>query len=95
ILVDFGGFWWILVDSMDPGGFWWILVDSGGFYGSWWNLRLLSDTNEIEMMAHDTSSSDHTTPTAQTPDKKFKLVMKSNMVAPASIDVPSSIPVAN
>ncbi|CAF3528316.1 unnamed protein product [Rotaria socialis] len=54
-----------------------------------------SDTNEIEMMAHDTSSSDHTTPTAQTPDKKFKLVMKSNMVAPASIDVPSSIPVAN
>ncbi|CAF4438668.1 unnamed protein product [Rotaria socialis] len=54
-----------------------------------------SDTNEIEMMAHDTSSSNHTTPTAQTPDKKFKLVMKSNMVAPASIDVPSSIPVAN
>ncbi|CAM4940059.1 unnamed protein product [Rotaria socialis] len=45
--MDPGGFWWILVDSMDSGGFygfWWILVDSmdpGGFYGFWWNLRLL------------------------------------------------------
>ncbi|CAF3899796.1 unnamed protein product [Rotaria magnacalcarata] len=53
------------------------------------------DTNEIEMMTHDTSSSDHTTPTASTFDKKFKLVIKSNMVAPAPIVVSSSIPVAN
>ncbi|CAF1341464.1 unnamed protein product [Rotaria magnacalcarata] len=53
------------------------------------------DTNEIEMMTHDTSSSDHTTPTTSTFDKKFKLVIKSNMVAPAPIVVSSSIPVAN
>ena len=27
ILVDIGGYWWIVVDN---GGYWWILVDSGG-----------------------------------------------------------------
>ncbi|CAF4961674.1 unnamed protein product [Rotaria sp. Silwood1] len=52
-----------------------------------------NDNNDMEMMTHGTHSSDHRSPSVQMVDTKPKVLIKSNMVAPALVVSPLSAPV--